>query len=461
MKIIKSFLLVLFISTILLFVPKSTPAQVDPGLDSERLIVKFSPITPRFYRENLVSSYGLFQGEALRLKDTVVLKVPKKRIAEIIGKLNKNFSVEYAEIDFWAEALEVPNDPRFSEQWGLTKIQALNGWSITHGGAGVDIAIIDTGINRNHPDLGSKIVLSVNCTISGCPNQTTTDPDGHGTHVAGIASAVTNNSIGVAGLAWEGRLMSVKVLDDTGGGYYSWIANGIILAADNGAEVINLSLGGSSPSLTLENAINYAWGKGVVIAAAAGNNGRSLRIYPGYYLKVIAVAATDATDKKASFSNYGNWVDVAAPGVSILSTYNNGYSTLSGTSMATPFVSGLAALLKGQNPGLTNSEVRNKIESSSDSISGTGNYWTWGRINVCRALGCVSSLAPSPTPTPSPTPAASLAPTPTLTPTPSPSPTPTSTLTPTSSPTPTPTPSPSPSPKPWWCKYIPDHYSCK
>ncbi|MBI4153546.1 S8 family serine peptidase, partial [Candidatus Woesebacteria bacterium] len=299
MRIIKSFLLVLFISTILLFVPKSTPAQVDPTLDSERLIVKFSPITPRFYRENLVSSYGLFQGEALRLKDTLVLKVPKKRIAEIIGRLNKNFSVEYAEIDFWAEALEVPNDPRFSEQWGLTKIQALSGWDITHGGAGVDIAIIDTGINLNHPDLGSKIILSVNCTISGCPSQTTTDPDGHGTHVAGIASAVTNNSIGVAGLAWEGRLISVKALDDTGGGYYSWIANGIILAADNGAEVINLSLGGSFPSLTLENAINYAWGKGVVIAAAAGNNGRNTRIYPAYYANTIATAATDSNDKKA------------------------------------------------------------------------------------------------------------------------------------------------------------------
>ena len=120
MKVIKYFFLI-FSILLLLFslTTKSTPAQIDSTVDSERLIVKFSPITPRFYRENLVSSYGLFQGEALRLKDTLVLRVPKKRIAEILERLNKNFSVEYAEIDFWAEALEVPNDPRFSEQWGL------------------------------------------------------------------------------------------------------------------------------------------------------------------------------------------------------------------------------------------------------------------------------------------------------------------------------------------------------
>ena len=445
MKVVKYFFLI-FSILLLLFslTTKSTPAQVDPRANKERLIVKFRPLVPRLYKENLFSSYGVAGATELRFKDAFVVEIPKGLSATVTEKLNKNLTVEYAEKDAMAYKLEVPNDPSFGSQWGLAKIKAQEGWDVTHGSGSVDIAITDTGINSSHPDLAGKIAVSVNCTISSsCLNQTTTDPDGHGTHVAGIASAVTNNSIGVAGLAWEGRLMSVKVLDDSGSGYYSWVANGIIWAADNGAEVINLSLGGSSSSITLKNAVDYAWNRGVVVVAAAGNSGRNRASYPAYYSNAIAVTATDVNDKKASFSNYGSWVDVAAPGVSILSTYNNDYSTLSGTSMSTPFVSGLAALLKGQNPGLSNSEVRNKIESSSDSISGTGNYWTWGRINVCRALDCVSSLAPSPTPTPSP------------------SPTPTPTLTPTPSPTPTPTPSPSPSPLPWWCKYKPDHSTCK
>ena len=462
----KKFLLSIFLlslAALLVFMPlKGATAEAQTSnAETAPLIVKYRHLTPKFSRESIARSGDATISEQLKLPDTVVLRVPKSRVSEIAGKLRKNLLVEYAEEDFIAQAFEVPDDPRFPEQWGLSRVDAAGGWDLTHGGS-VDIAIVDSGINGAHPDLSSKIVASVNCTASSsCPAVSPTDSYGHGTHVAGIAGAVTNNGTGVAGTSWEGRLMSVKALDNNGSGYYSWIANGIIWAADNGAEVINLSLGGSSSSKTLQNAVDYAWGKGAVVVAAAGNSGRNSATYPAYYSNAIAVAATDVNDIKASFSSYGNWVDVAAPGVSILSTYKNDYSTLSGTSMAAPYVSGLAALLFGQNSSWTNSQVRTQIESTADAISGTGNYWAKGRINVCRAVGCAGGVS-SPTATPTPT----LTPTPTSSPTPTPSPVPTATSTPTPTPlsggpTATPTPTPTSTPKPWWCKYIPSHYTCR
>jgi hypothetical protein len=229
-------------------------------------------------------------------------------------------------------------------------------------------------------------------------SSTVDDLYGHGTHCAGIAAATTNNSIGVAGVGFNTSLMNVKVLGDNGSGQYSWIANGITWAADNGAKVISLSLGGSSGSYTLQNAVNYAWNKGVVVVAAAGNNGNTASVYPAYYSNCIAVAATDQNDAKASFSTYGSWVDVAAPGVSIYSTLPNhsnsigttNYGSLSGTSMSTPHVAGLAALVWATSYGTSNTSVRSRIESTADAISGTGTYWKYGRINANKAVAGVT-----------------------------------------------------------------------
>jgi thermitase len=189
--------------------------------------------------------------------------------------------------------------------------------------------------------------------------------------------------------------MNVKVLGDNGSGYYSWVAKGITWAADNGAKVINLSLGGPAGSGTLQNAVNYAWGKGCVIVVAAGNNGNGNPSYPAYYDNCIAVAATDPNDSKASFSNHGFWVDVAAPGVDIYSTLPNhknqigprNYGTLSGTSMAAPHVAGVAALVWATEYGTDNSAVRERIESTGDELEGTlGNYGI-GRVNAYLAVG--------------------------------------------------------------------------
>ncbi len=427
---------------------------------TERLIIKFKPLVPQFLKEKIISSNGASLSGKTMLSDTYSLSTESVNAPSVLAKLSKNLFVEYIEEDYVGKALDIPNDPDYSKQWGLQKIQAQFGWDITHGNSNVEIAVVDTGVNYQHPDLSSKISKSVNCTLNSCPDYFTLDPDGHGTHVAGIASAITNNSAGVSGTLWDGKILSVKVLDDNGSGYYSWIANGIVWAADNGADVINLSLGGSFSSFTLENAINYAWNKGVVMVAAAGNNGSTSRIYPAYYSNVIAVAATDVSDKKAIFSSYGSWVDVASPGVSIYSTFKDGYGYLTGTSMAAPYVSGLAGLVKARSPGWSNVQVRQKIESSADQISGTGSYWSKGRINVCRALDCTSASSEvTPTPTLTPT----LTPTPTVTPSPSPTLIPTLTPTPTTvqTPTPTATPSPTGTPIPWWCKYFPSRDECK
>src|SRR3989344_86316 len=307
--------------------------------------------------------------------------------------------VEYVEEDAVAEALD-SNDQLYISQWALPKIS----WNLLEASASAfnpavltKIAVVDTGVDYTHPDLSGKVDV-----VSGWDfvnnDSDAMDDNLHGTHVAGIASATTGNSIGIAGVSINStQVIPVKELNSSGSGYYSWIASGIIWAADHGAKVINLSLGGMVSSNTLQNAINYAWNKGAVITAAAGNSNNTRRLYPAYYNRVIAVWASDQNDKKASFSSYGNWVDVGAPGVSILSTVplsldfdgtNDGYALLSGTSMATPEVTGLAGLLFSKN-SWTNSQVRSRIEATTDPISErlfTRGLLGKGRINVSKAL---------------------------------------------------------------------------
>ena len=408
--------IIVFILLFFIYVSPHVVFSVEPVALPGRLIIKFkNGLTDQLEKANL-QKLDLVHSEKLRLEHTYVIAAESQKVGDILSKLAATKQIEYIEPDFVAQALEVPNDPDFSREWGLTKIQAPGAWSVTHG-SGIKIAIVDTGI-ANHPDLQSKIVARSNFTTD-----TDSDGNGHGTHVAGIAAAATNNNLGVAGAGYDSQLLSVKVLSNTGQGYYSWIASGITWAVDNGAQVINLSLGGSYDSKTISDAISYAWSKGVVIVAAAGNSNNSNPVYPAYYDKVIAVGATDTSDKKAWFSNYGNWVDVAAPGVGIFSTYRNDYAEASGTSVATPFVSGVAALIKAHYPLWSNSDIRNKLEQSSDKIAQTGSYWTWGRVNACQAVDCILSV-PGPTPTPSPNPTPSLLPSssPLVSPLPTPSP---------------------------------------
>lgn len=361
--------------------------------EPENIIVKFKPQIDESTIEDLSQFLGVGLREKLLLPKTWTVKVPKGRTGEFAKLFSQSHLVEYAEPDYVAHALLVPNDPHFSKQWGMVKIQAPNAWDISSGSASVKVAVLDTGIDQDHEDLIGKIANQKNFSQSF----TLDDKYGHGTHVAGIAAAGTNNGKGVAGLGYNTQLLNVKVLGDNGSGSYSAIVNGIKWAADNGAKVINLSLGGSSASKALEDAINYAWGKGVVLACAAGNSGSSAPVYPAYYDNCLATAATDVNDAKANFSTYGFWVDIAAPGVNIFSTTpnqknkvskNKNYDYLSGTSMAAPHVAGLAGLIwaTGHCADLDATCVRSKIEDNADQISGTGTNWAKGRINAYQTV---------------------------------------------------------------------------
>ncbi|MEJ9227105.1 S8 family peptidase [Priestia aryabhattai] len=306
----------------------------------------------------------------------------KKNIKKLINIYNKLDEVKYVEPNYIFKASYVPNDSFYPFQYGPQKVQAPSAWDVTRSNSSIKIAIVDTGVQLNHPDLTSKLLPGYNF-VDG--NTNPSDGNGHGTHVAGIAAAATNNVSGIAGMAPLSSILPLRALDNTGSGTLTNIANAIIYAADQGSQVINLSLGGSQGSVTLENAINYAWDKGSTILAAAGNEGTNTLTYPAYYENAIAVASTDSNDQKSSFSNYGTWVEVAAPGSNILSTYiGSNYAYLSGTSMACPHVAGLAALLAAQ--GKNNVEIREDIQSTADPILGTGSYWTYGRINANRAV---------------------------------------------------------------------------
>ncbi|MGG0473683.1 S8 family peptidase [Priestia aryabhattai] len=306
----------------------------------------------------------------------------KRDINTLIKIYNKLEEVEYAEPNHMLKAFYTPNDPFFAYQYGPQKVQAPDAWDVTTSNGNIKIAIIDTGVQLNHPELAIKLWPGYNF-VEG--NLNPNDGNGHGTHVAGIAGALTENSLGIAGIAPSASIIPVRALDNSGNGTLSNIANAITYSTNAGAKVINLSLGSSQGSITLENAINHAWNQGVVIVAAAGNEASNTLTYPAAYQNVIAVASTDINDQKSDFSNYGTWVEVSAPGSTILSTYTGSYyAYLSGTSMACPHVAGLAALLAAQ--GKNNVQIKNTILSTCDPVPGTGLYWTYGRINANRAV---------------------------------------------------------------------------
>jgi thermitase len=301
-------------------------------------------------------------------------------VEAVVKALNNNPNVEYAEPNYILKATWTPNDTYFSPsyQYGLFNTYADRAWDVARGSSSQEIAVLDTGVDYNHPDLDGKVIRGYDFVQR---DNAPMDQNGHGTHVAGIAAAETNNATGVAGMAPNTKILAVRVLDANGSGSLANIADGIRYAADAGAEVINLSLGCDCATTTLESAVNYAWNKGVVIVAAAGNDGVSTTFEPASYANVIAVGAVDSNNRKASFSNWGTWVDVMAPGVDIASTYpGNRYVYMSGTSMASPYVAGQAALLKGQ--GRSNSQVRAAIQNTASSMSGIGTYVKYGLINV-------------------------------------------------------------------------------
>jgi thermitase len=332
--------------------------------------------------------------------------------------------VLYAEPDYVVRTTETPNDPNFSQQYGMSLIQAPAAWNVTHGSPAVKIAILDCGIYEAHPDLAGKVVAESDQVP---PDENpfwntqyysgTDDLCNHGTHVAGIASANTNNGIGVAGVGYNTSLLNGKVLLENrdanhnllpgGSGSVTGIANGIAWATANGANVINMSLGGGGPCpFTLQAALDDAWAHNIVTVVAAGNDGADESFFPADCNHVIPVASTDSTDARSSFSNYGSWVTVAAPGSSIYSTVNpeipaNGnalYGIKSGTSMATPHVAGLVGLLWATYWGTSAQSVVDRLTGTGDAHTDPTTDWSYRRINASAAvagLPTITSLSPS------------------------------------------------------------------
>jgi thermitase len=391
-----------------LFTAGTHPARAQrapEGFVQGEVLVKFEPGASgqeiaEAHRQNGGQVEEVIPGIEVRVVD-----VPVGRERSIAAAYERNPDVRFAEVNKIIRVADhgVPNDPQVGEQWQYNNtaqnggtddadIDAFEAWHVTRGNNTVATAILDTGIDQSHEDLQAKIEKYRNFTTKKSVN----DINGHGTRVAGSVAAVTSNGVGVAGTCPDCSLYNVKVLGNNGIGKLSWLVRGITWAADNDADVINMSLGGSSGSRTLRKAVNYAWRKGVVLVAAAGNHGRNDPFYPAYYPKVIAVASTDHNDAKAGSSNYGKkWVDIGAPGVNILSTLpGNRYGRASGTSLAAPHVAGVAGLVwstglcdDGDPATNDNVCVRNRIETGADTIPGLAEYWPDGRrLNAATAV---------------------------------------------------------------------------
>lgn len=310
------------------------------------------------------------------------LRFPSLSRDEAVRRARSLPGVVYAEPN-WRTRIAQSNDPRLGEQWAWPRVDLFRAWNLTRG-QGIRVAVLDTGVDASHPDLAGRLTGGANFTSQNFGDFA--DRNGHGTMCAGLVAANRNNGIGIAGVAPEALVMPIKVLGDNGSGNIEQLVAGIRYAVQNGAQILSISIAASGPSDLLRQAIDEATNRGLLVIAAAGNGGTMTQVFPGAYPNVLTVAATTRNDQRASFSSYGTWVDVAAPGVDILSTaVGGGYTTLSGTSMSAPIVAGQAALVF-QNLGAraTAIQVRRRIESTCDRV---GDFVVHGRINVARSVG--------------------------------------------------------------------------
>jgi thermitase len=366
--------------------------DVQSGLDADgrvRLVVGInrSEVKEQDLMKILASEDGSVIGVVSFDKNNRAfsVKVSSARASHLADKLIANGLVDYVEQDSRVKAFYTPNDPYWSNQWGPQKIEADLAWDTTIGSSDVLVAIVDTGIDYNHADLVANYVPLGHDWINN--DDDPMDDNGHGTHCAGIVAAGLNNSVGIAGIAQVG-IMAEKVLDSYGYGTEFTVSQGIIHATDCGAKIISMSLGGDQISDVLHDAVIYAYDHGVLLVAAAGNDASSSESYPAAYDEVIAVSATTSTDDIASFSNYGDWIDLAAPGFNIYSTVRgNSYAYMSGTSMACPHVTGVAALAWGVNKNFTSLALRDYLERTADDLGvlGFDEYYGYGRVNARRA----------------------------------------------------------------------------
>jgi thermitase len=404
-------------------VVKYTDAETGMTFDiaDRELEVGVNTGTPVAAVEGLVNALDCELLRAIPNIDVYRIRIPVSAdYTQFIGLFKDSSIVRNAEINAIYYPALVPNDTYHSQEYEATVCHQHEAWDITTGTSDTIISIIDSGVMRDHPDLidniinGEDFVTPIGDGLGGAVPGDGVDNDGdgdtdgnveHGTHCAGIAAAVGNNNEGVSGHTWHSKILPLRIFpaNGDGGAEDSAVAEAITYAADNGADVISLSIGGPYGSNTEQNAISYAWGKNVVIVAAAGNSGSSQKSYPAAFTYVIAVAATDSSDHVANWSNYGSWVDCSAPGVEIISSIfyeysgspnntpeNQRYAVYNGTSMACPQVAGLAGLVASNYPDYTNQDISDQVIFTSDNIDANNPGYEGligkGRINDFKAV---------------------------------------------------------------------------
>ena len=329
-----------------------------------------------------------------------ILQLQERQTDAAIAYLQATGLFSFVERDGLAYALGTPNDPDFPSQWHLTTIQGPTAWNTTTGSSSQIIAVIDSGADSTHPDLAGRLVPGWNFVLN---RSVTSDDYGHGTAVTGTIGAATNNDVGVAGVTWQNPIMPLVVVDSTGYASYSNIASAITYAVQRGVRIINISIGGTSSSSTLQSAVNYAWSNGAVVFAAAGNSSSSAPMYPAACNYVVAVSATNSDDSFASFSEYGSWIDLSAPGNNILTTTEGGgYGVWWGTSFASPIAAGVGALALSVKPSLTASGLVALLEQNSDDLGTPGfdDYYGYGRVNAAKAVAAAAAAPPPAKPAP-------------------------------------------------------------
>ena len=369
--------------------------------DVPLLVKRAAHVSPEAFRE-MLEEQGYTQIEGLLVPQWWRVCSPDVSLASVeIESLTSHPQIDVVERDESMSLFFVPNDPYYPRQWGLPKVQAPQAWALTRGSTDVLISIVDTGFDYHHPD------RPVNAWLGWDFIHNDNDPwddHGHGTHVAGIATAAGNNGIGISGLCPGCATLHVKAADYRGSVPVSASAQGIMFSADTATSlgkraVINLSFGGAYSNLVAD-AVNYASRQGAVIIAAAGNSGAASPSYPAALSGVSAILATDSNDRRASFSQYG---DFGAPGVGIFSTLPpSSYGLANGTSMAAPLVSGAAGLVWSHRPDYTPSQVIQALEENVDVPSGWNSQYGAGRLNVYRAMQQGGPSTPPPVRTPIP-----------------------------------------------------------
>jgi len=365
-------------------VRNSTVARYDP----RRVAVTFKRGVPRARIAAVISDAGGTLEQAIPEIHAYLVGVEPERRDQVLASLQSSSAVASASKEPIAEALDTsPDDTDWPQQDGLRVAGFPKAWDVTQGSNKVVVAVIDTGVDANHPDLRGGLVPGWDFIGNDADPS---DDHGHGTAVAGVLAARSNNHAGGAGICWRCLVMPIKALDAKGSGDDTLIAAGIVWAADHGARVINLSLGGPGSSVELANALAYASAKGVVVVAAAGNAGTTTQFFPAADPHAIGVAATTVADGRYSWSNFGSWVRLAAPGCNIAPTLGGGYGTFCGTSSATPVVAGLVALELSAQPAATPREAEDALVRAAVPLPAFVQY---GRIDAGRTLALLRPAA--------------------------------------------------------------------